>query len=412
MNAPFQIGPVLDSETFAEIRLRTIFECCKWDPQVEDSSVLARYPLVLSRETWSELESLAELLAEETVAVEAELLQRPEIWRNLGLPAAVRKALARGKPAAACARVMRFDFHFTQEGWRISEVNSDVPGGYIEASGFTHLMAEYHQGLSPCGDPAAALAEALAKTAGHEPATVALVHATAYSDDRQVMLFLARYFERVGLEPVLVSPEQINWRNGEAFIDCSWYFGRADVVYRFYPAEWLPNLPRRCDWRAFYANSVSPQSNPGWSLLSQSKRFGLLMNSESHLESKVPTWRQLLPQTECPRSVSVQDASWVLKPALGRVGDAIGIERVTNAKELRQIRRSAFFFPRDWVAQKRFDCVPVETPDGPRYVCLGVYTVNGRAAGIYCRSSPSPIINHLAQDVAVLVRESSSATTL
>ena len=36
---------------------------------------------------------------------------------------------------------MRFDFHFTRDGWRISEVNSDVPGGLNESSGFERLMA-------------------------------------------------------------------------------------------------------------------------------------------------------------------------------------------------------------------------------------------------------------------------------
>ena len=47
---------------------------------------------------------------------------------------------------------------------------------------------------------------------------------------------------------------------------------------------------------------------------------------------------------------------------------------------------------------------PLETPRGPRYVCLGVYSVDGRAAGIYGRMSTTPVIDHQAQDVAVLVK--------
>lgn len=406
MEPPFHAGPAIEASAFAEIRLRTIFECCKWDPQVEDSSVLAPFPLLLDGGTWSQLATWSEQLAAETIVGEEELLRSASLWRQIGLPGAVRQALSGREPAVPCARVMRFDFHFTEEGWRISEVNSDVPGGYIEASGFTCLMAEAFPGCVPTGDPAAALAEALAKTASLQPATIAMVHASAYSDDRQVMQFLSRYLDRVGLKPVMVSPDQISWRDARAYIKCGWFEGPADLIYRFYPAEWLPNLRRTCQWPAFYSRSITPQSNPGWAILSQSKRFGLLLQDQL---SNLETWRKLLPETKDPREISFKDDSWILKPALGRVGDSIGIRGETAQKELRQIHRNAFFFPRAWVAQRRFNSIPIITPKGPRHFCLGVYTVNGRAAGTYCRCSASPIINHLAQDVAVLLAENSAS---
>ena len=37
------------------------------------------------------------------------------------------------------------------------------------------------------------------------------------------------------------------------------------------------------------------------------------------------------------------------------------------------------------------------------YPCLGVYTIDGRAAGIYGRIAPKPFIDYAAVDVAVLV---------
>jgi hypothetical protein len=40
---------------------------------------------------------------------------------------------------------MRFDFHFSEEGWRISEVNCDVPGGLNEASGFPAIIESYYR---------------------------------------------------------------------------------------------------------------------------------------------------------------------------------------------------------------------------------------------------------------------------
>jgi hypothetical protein len=36
------------------------------------------------------------------------------------------------------------------------------------------------------------------------------------------------------------------------------------------------------------------------------------------------------------------------------------------------------------------------------YPCLGVFTVDGRAAGIYGRLSPRPVIDYAAVDAAVL----------
>jgi hypothetical protein len=39
------------------------------------------------------------------------------------------------------------------------------------------------------------------------------------------------------------------------------------------------------------------------------------------------------------------------------------------------------------------------------YPCLGVYTVNGEASGIYGRMSAKPFIDYSSTDVAILVRD-------
>ena len=337
-------GPALDAAAYADVRRRTIFECCKWDPQMQDVSVLAPFPILIEETTWSELARTAESLAAETLAAEAEIAARPDLLTRLGLPRAVGRAIrAISHAPRNIARVMRFDFHPTGDGWRISEVNSDVPGGYIEASGFTRLMGGHHPdtGLPP--DPAAALADAL-RGQLQPGATVALVHATAYTDDRQVMTYLARLFTDRALRPVLVSPEQIHWTNDGARIVSGFHTGPVDAVFRFYPAEWLPNLPRRTDWRFFFAGSTVPLCNPAVSLVTQTKRFPLVWND---LRCSLLAWRQLLPETRDPRDVNWRnDSDWILKPALGRVGDAIAIAGVTPTSELRQIQRSARWFPR------------------------------------------------------------------
>ena len=58
----------------------------------------------------------------------------------------------------------RYDFHWTTDGWRISEVNCDVPGGFIEGGGFTSLVAGALSGLKSTGDPAERYVESIANS--------------------------------------------------------------------------------------------------------------------------------------------------------------------------------------------------------------------------------------------------------
>jgi glutathionylspermidine synthase len=401
---PVRCGDALDSAHFATVRRRAIFECCKWDPQVGDVSVLCPFPLLIEPETWRELAGLAEHLAAETLAAEAEIAARPKLHRRLGLPRAVRRAMKRIAAEGASrgiARVMRFDFHWTSEGWRVTEVNSDVPGGFIESCGFTQLMAEHVPGAAPAGDPAAALAEALRQELG-DRAMVAQVHATAYTDDRQVMLFLSARLEAAGLRTCLISPEQLSWTDGRASIRTEWCEEPAAAVVRFFPGEWLINLPRRCGWRRFFSGARTPLCNTATALLTQSKRFPLVWDE---LDVKLPTWRRLMPETRDPRAMNLADEGWVLKPALGRVGEAIAMPGVTPAKQRRRIMRWARWWPGHWAAQRRFEATALSGPDGPVYPCLGVWVIDGRAAGIYGRLAASPLIDHEAREVAVLVTE-------
>ncbi len=155
-SAPYRLTECMSREALSALRRRAIFECDKWDPQVGDQSALASSALLLDPAAWLELETLAQSLAEESLQAEREIALRPELHATLGLSKPVRRALRaacrEGVPASA-ARVMRFDFHWTHEGWRISEVNSDVPGGFIEASGVTRLMAHTLGGLPMTADP-------------------------------------------------------------------------------------------------------------------------------------------------------------------------------------------------------------------------------------------------------------------
>src|SRR5215468_8356349 len=127
MTDPWQQARPLAPADFEEVRLRTIFDCMKWDPQVQDVSILADVPLILNREAWQTIADLAEKLAAETLAAEQELICKPELHGQLGLPPAITRLWKHtanldtsAESAARNVRIIRYDFHWTTEGWRIS----------------------------------------------------------------------------------------------------------------------------------------------------------------------------------------------------------------------------------------------------------------------------------------------------
>lgn len=384
--------------TDAAFRRAVIFQCCKWDPQVGDVSTISDQACVLSPETAAYLSRTAEQLAAETLALERALLKRPELWRELGLGARLRGALAQTHDADA-VRVMRFDFHPTHDGWALSEVNSDVPGGFAEASALPRLAAAHVPGAAASGDVGGALAAAFAERLPKR-GRLAFVHATAYSDDRQVMQYLANRFAACDFETVLVAPDHLRWRDGLAYCIAEGQGGAVDAVIRFFPADWLADLPRASDWRAHFSASTL-MANPPRAALSQSKRLPLLWDK---LGVDTTAWRAVLPETRDPRDAPWRsDPRWLLKPAYGRVGEGIVWRGNGDAKTWRGASLSATLWPRSWVAQRRFTSRALPGAPGPRHLCVGVFTVEGRAAGFYGRLSANSIVEKHAQDAPVLI---------
>jgi len=400
-------GDNLPRETWLGLQRRAIFDFCKWDIQCEDHSVLAPFPLLLDVATAEYLSKTAEVLSREALEAEAEILRRPEVLGRLGLARALRKALQHGSGAIVGTRdvrVMRFDFHPTPEGWRISEVNADVPGGFVEASGWNSLFAENWPGATAPPSPSESYAFAIRETVGPN-GLVGFVHATAYSDDRQVMRHLARCFSRQGLRTCLLSPAHLRWENGRAEISAAFASGRPDAIVRFFPAEWLPNLPKEKSWKPYFHAMKTPLSNPGFAIVLQTKRFPLVWDE---LRAGLPTWRRLLPETHGAEEMNgTFDDAWVLKPALGRVGEGVAISGITPPNVFQKIIKEVRRHPREWVAQKRFAIRPVMTGSGAKYPCVGVFTIGGKPAGFYGRTANSPIITQDAQDVAVLLSSAS-----
>ena len=395
-SVPFSAGAPLPPVVFAPIRRRTQLEACKWDVQVGDVATLAEFPLLMPGAVWRELADTAERLSAETFAAEAELQRRPELLGKLGLPRAVRRVLASSEALSpTAARTLRFDFHWTTEGWRLSEVNSDVPGGFAEASLFTRLSAEA-RGLAPAGDPIAAWADALARAACGR--LVALLSAPGFLEDHQILIYLARQLAARACPARLASPRQLEWRDGTASLAGE----PAGAVVRFYQGEWLARLPAR-HWAPLFRGGRTPIANPGVATLCESKRFPLVWDA---LRAPLPTWRAFLPETRAPRQAPWRRSdAWLVKSAYSNTGDTVSMRDQLPARVWRRVVWEVRSSPNNWVAQRRFESVPVSTPRGAMHACIGVYTIDGRAAGAYARLAPKPLIDFAAVDCALLVTD-------
>jgi hypothetical protein len=300
--------------------------------------------------------------------------------------------------------VIRYDFHFTTDGWRISEANSDVPGGYAESTFFTELFADSIPGAVPSGLPARALADALAAIADGKP--IALLAAPGYMEDQQVVAYLGGLLHQRGCTTRVATPAQLQWQHRRAYLPINGRSTELGAILRFYQGEWLAKLPSSCHWPLLLRGGLTPVTNCGAALISESKRFPLLWDA---LSTPLPTWRALLPQTCDPRQVPwPSDPGWLLKTAFCNTGDTVSSRESLDHRAWSGIARSVRWFPSRWIAQRRFTTLPIETPIGPLFPCLGIYTVNGRASGAYARLGRRYIIDFTAIDAAVLVEEEDS----
>lgn len=390
---------------FARLRNRLVLDHAKWDPQVGDVSTLAPFPLIIPTEQWIVLRRLAERLAAEAEQAEAELLEQPRLLRRLGLPRGICLALADRhtvRQVASGVRVCRFDFHPTRDGWRISEGNIDVPGGYSEASEFPRLMAEHYPDTAPAGHPGSVLADRLKASLAAPELPIALLAAAGYMEDQQVTAYLAGLLGRLGCQTQPARPGQIVWSGGSAHLEADWYRGPLGAVFRFYQGEWLTNFPERTGWPAFVRGTTTPVCNSGSALLVESKRFPLVWDE---LHSPLETWRDLLPEACDPRCLSWnRESGWLLKTALCNTGDTVAAPGLVEPARWRRAWLDAMLHPGRWVAQRRFEAIPIPSPLGPVYPCLGVYTINGSTAGVYGRIATRPLIDYQATDISVLIR--------
>jgi hypothetical protein len=97
-------------------------------------------------------------------------------------------------------------------------------------------------------------------------------------------------------------------------------------------------------------------------------------------------------------------AGWVVKRAMGRVGDEVFVGQLWNDEAWALVvdevlQRAAG--GECWIAQRFVEQQPVPTPWGDRLVTLGAYVLDGRFVGYFARITPTSHVSHDALCVPV-----------
>lgn len=391
---------------YNEYKLDVMLDCYKWDPQFCDNNTVAKYALVLSEKEHEELKLLTEKLINETTEAENFLNKNLKYTKALEIPNKFRsdiKSMKNYNPDKHI-RLMRFDFHPTLENkWAVSEVNSDVPGGFAEATlmnrkSLEYLSNENYYAIS-FGD---FLADAIKKKV-RQGGRIMLVHCTSYSDDRQVMQFLGDKLSGMGYEVIYAAADQLKFENGKAISILNNREGEVDGIIRFSPLEWVADMKTK-NWHGYFDTETVSCNHP-IAIFAQTKRFPFVWDL---LESKgidLSTWRELLPETLEVNDKKVDD-KFIYKPVYGRVGENISIKEACKDDEYKKILEDVKRHPKKYLAQKKFNSRPLTNEDGEEFhVCIGSYGVENSHAGYYARISRSPRIDSYAADIPVLIEK-------
>lgn len=396
----------IPDEKYYDYRLQAMLDCYKWDPQFFDSNTLAKYILVLTSEENNKVINLTKNLDKETRLAEEYLNKNIKLSKKLALPKKIIEQIPNMQTydKTQNIRLMRYDFHPSVDGnWVVTEVNSDVPGGFAESSLLPDLARriidmpelEYNS-----------FGEVMVKAINsklNRKGTIMMVHCTCFSDDRQVMQYMGDRLKKEGYDIIYGAADHINFKNKKAYCILDNNKKDIDLIFRFTPLEWLIQMkPRRWDG---YFNTITSSCNHPIGIYAQSKRFPFVWDDLENAGISMNTWRSLLPETLMVKDLGSREG-FIYKPVYGRVGEKISIKEACKGDEYAKILNDVKKHPNQYLAQKRFQSMPLKGDDNTEYhICLGSYTVEGEHAGYYARMSPYPRIDSYAADIPVLIEK-------
>jgi len=342
------------------------------------------------------------------------ILEDPDWWSSLAWPWPAIE-LARQEPphpGRQASLYGRFDCLLDERGdWQVIEYNADTPSGGREASGLEPAIAKLFpklRGLSP--GLRSHLVSALTKRNAQHPRPVHLigvVSSHSWLEDIAQATWLASLLRSAG-QPALVGD----------VTDLASHTGRItlrgqpiDALYRFYPVERL--------YRHAIFASVCEAAIDG-SLLVLNGLRGFLAQSKACLawlwanrhavgRSGERAIERHLPATVPARGSDAAKLlpTGVIKHVNGREGDSVVFGKdVDPASWDQRLLEGGYVVQRAVSspavqdvevddARQRVDCI------GPKYACVGAFSIGGRFGGCYTRLD-GPITSARATYAATL----------
>jgi hypothetical protein len=374
-----------------------------WDAFTEGKPRVDLRPLVLSEEQHQRAVHAAESTYLAVArAREVALSEHAEAEHYGFHPDVLGLALA-GKEAVR-GSMARVDLLLRSDGSFVScEVNADCPGGHNEALGLPILarQAGFSRAMAP---PCAihALVDRLARLAKEHDSPVGLLFSTAYAEDLQVCALVERELRVRGVRTLRLGATALRVQSGDVYA----WGERVAVMYRYLPLEYMEGLPvasalaraiaqgRLC--MVSDTTEIFPQSK-----LAFARAQALGVSAQEACMSPTFDLRHTLDA-----ELSAPHTNWVVKRALGRVGDQVFVGPLHTPAEwalvLKFVRERVALGER-WLAQHFVPQQAVATPLGPLLLTLGVYLLQGKFAGYFARLSEDSLATHDALAVPVFL---------
>lgn len=388
--------PLADPLSLPELARSLQYDHLVWDAFVAGKRRVDLHPLVLSEAAHEE----AKRVAVRAVELVSRVPSDAERARYRLHPDIERLASA-ARAAGDLGSLARVDLLLRDDGRFVAcEVNADCPGGHNESVALPRLArsAGMRRGFDPT-DVAPRLADrlvALSGGPGSPRGAVALVYATAWAEDLQVVAFLEKLVRERGGRAIrtpvtALSGDPITVR-GE----------RIAVLYRFYPLEYLAEMPIVTDLvRATEKGELSSMSS--FACIHAQSKLAMARAFANEPEGAREVFPETIAFADADRAAFADDrAGWVLKRDLSRVGDHVIVGALATDDEMRAAVADVAELEADgdvWIAQRFIPQRPIPTPWGPRLVTLGVYVLDGVFAGYFARITRT---SHCSHDALVL----------
>jgi glutathionylspermidine synthase len=395
-----------------------------WDAFVAGDARVLLNPLVLDEDTHALARRAAEAVGAATYAVAERAVVDAELRRGFRLhpdTEALAEASCLGCDDEGLARV---DLLWARHGDFVAcEINADCPGGHNETEALPRLLrrsgARAHDSdlvheLGGLTDPTDVVPDLVARMlamsggTGSPNGAIALTYATAYAEDLQICAYLERALERAGARVLRVPITALRaGQDGRIMARGA----PISVLYRYFPTEYLAGARNLTHLLRAVADGKLKTISSFSHIYAQSKHALSLLDAVPQ-----PVRARATPhiaETFAFQEVPVRDlfrnrGDWVVKRALGRVGDEVFVGSLHSKEEwshiLHDVEELVTRKREAWIAQRFVDQGFVSTPWGPRLVTLGAYLRNGVFKGYFARLSDVSHVSHESVVVPVLVQ--------